>query len=237
MVADGIADKVQEIYRLKYRPLVIRSTPSNWKLDVDKIKHRRRYLSDELNVDSSTFIIMYHGFITYNRGVETMIEAISKLSDVAGIILGYPSDDTYLESLKSLSAKKNTTQRILFLPPVALEHLWEYAGAADLGYMMYSSTFASHQMCLPNKFFENIQSLTPIICPDYPEMKKIVSTYNIGICCNPNDLEEICNAIVKIRNDSGLYQTFKMNLINAKEELCWENEKIKLVDAYKVLKA
>ena len=88
---------------------------------------------------------------------------------------------------------------------------------------------------LPNKFFENIQSLTPVIVSNFPEVSKIVDEYNIGIKVDPNSIAEIIEAIEKMRYDKILYATFKSNLKKAKEELCWEKEKKVLEQAYEKL--
>ena len=44
MVNDSIADEVQRIYKLKERPLVIRSVPNYWNIDPDVCKEKRKEL-------------------------------------------------------------------------------------------------------------------------------------------------------------------------------------------------
>ncbi|MBS4025867.1 MAG: group 1 glycosyl transferase, partial [Clostridia bacterium] len=85
---------------------------------------------------------------------------------------------------------------------------------------------------LPNKFFENIQSLTPIIGSDFPEIRRIIKGYNIGLCVNPERIDEIANAIEEMRKNREMYSWFKRNLKYAKDELCWENERNVLEEAY-----
>ena len=83
---------------------------------------------------------------------------------------------------------------------------------------------------LPHKLFENIQALTPIIASDFPEIKKIISGYDIGLLVNPEDSHAISSAILEIKNNKEMYQKFKSNLIRAKEELHWDYETTKLED-------
>ena len=85
---------------------------------------------------------------------------------------------------------------------------------------------------LPNKFFENIQSLTPVICSDFPEVSRLVKEYEIGLTCDPADIQDINAQIEKMRTDKAFYESCKRNLLKAKEALCWEREKEKLVSAY-----
>ena len=41
MVNDSIADEVQQIHKLKERPIVVRSTPNNWQIDSKACKKVR----------------------------------------------------------------------------------------------------------------------------------------------------------------------------------------------------
>ena len=86
---------------------------------------------------------------------------------------------------------------------------------------------------LPNKFFENIQSETPVICSNFPAVAPIVEQYGIGLTCNPEDLEDIDRCVEKMRTDRDFSAQCKENLKKAKEDLCWEKEKTILLAAYK----
>ena len=93
----------------------------------------------------------------------------------------------------------------------------------------------SYYYMLPNKFFENIQSETPVIVSDFPAVGTIVDQYEIGIKVDPEVPESIAAAICRMREDKEFYRTCKENLKQAKEELCWENEKKALLEAYQRL--
>ena len=93
----------------------------------------------------------------------------------------------------------------------------------------------SYYYSLPNKLFENIQSLTPVICSDFPEMRRIIKKYNIGLTCDPQDISEIARCILLLKEDKKLYEKLEENLKLAKKELCWEEEKKILQEALKKL--
>ena len=80
--------------------------------------------------------------------------------------------------------------------------------------------------------FEPGQSLTPVICSDFPEVGKLTAAYGIGLTCDSASVADINGKIERMRTDREFYQSCKQNLLKAKEELCWEREKEKLVDAY-----
>ncbi|MEO7048018.1 MAG: glycosyltransferase [Ferruginibacter sp.] len=232
MVNDSIADEISKIHHLAKRPLVIRSTPPNWKIDNEKCLKMRRYYLDTLGVKDDCFICMYHGRITGNRGIEELIEIISRTENTAGIILGDGVPE-YILDLKELSMKLNVRNKILFLPAVEIEELVNYLGASDCGVIALRIIYKSYYYALPNKFFENIQSLTPIICNDTPEMARIVSQYNIGMTIDPpGSVEAAVQSVTRLSTDKALYRSFKTNMVKAKNDLCWEKEKERLAEAY-----
>ena len=222
MVNDIIADEVQKIHKLKDRPIVVRSTPNYWKVDIAICKEIRNGFIDQLGRDY--FLLMYHGAVTKGRGIETFIQVISQNSNVAGVILGN-GDSTYLKALDDLAEELKTKDRIVFHEAVPIDGLWKYVGAVDAGMILAPATCKNHLFSLPNKFFENIQAETPVVCPNYPAMKQIVDNYNIGLMCDPNSIQDINGCIETLRNDKDLYNKLKCNIRIAKNDLCWENEK------------
>ena len=231
MVNDSIAQDVKEIYGLKEKPLVVRNIPPYWHIN-DKISQKRRKeFCRALKVPDSSFILMYHGAITTNRGIEQLIGATREIPDCVIILLGFGSDQ-YLFLLKKYISECEMEGRILFLDAVPLTVLWEYLGASDAGIMLDQNTCKSYYYSLPNKLFENIQSEKMVIGSNFPEYRQIIEGYNIGLCCDPHNPVEITNTIRRIKNDKQLRDHFKSNLKTAKTTLCWENEKIILQTAY-----
>jgi glycosyltransferase involved in cell wall biosynthesis len=232
MPSDSIADEVQKNYNLNGRPLVVRNIPNYWEIDSNTCLAKRKYLCELLNIPVDTFLIMHHGGIMTERGIEKIISATSKIKDIALIILGN-GENKYMNKLKIQVKEENVENRVLFHKAVPFDELWKYVGAVDAGVIPIQNICKNHYLSLPNKLFENIQSETPVIASNFPEIKKIVEGYDIGLCCNPDSIEDITDAIKTLKNNEVLYKKFKKNLKEAKKELCWENEKQILVDAYK----
>ncbi len=233
MVNDSIADAVQKLHKLEVRPLVVRNIPPFWQIDEGVCREKKRELCAALGVPEDTFLVMYHGGILRNRGIEALIEQVRRNPHIAGVILGDSQEEAYLLTLQKLTEDKDVASRVFFHKAVPIEELWQYVGAADVGMVVLKNVCMNHFYSLPNKFFENIQSLTPVIASDFPEIGRIVSQYDIGLLCDPDDMDAMAGCIERMRTDAELYGRFKENLRRAKDELCWENERAKLVDAYR----
>jgi len=231
-VNDNIADRVMEVHKLKKRPLVVRNVSPYLDLDPQTIVARRKNFLKRLGVSKETFLLMYHGGLMQNRGIETLIHVAAAIENTAAIILGNGKAE-YVDHLHDMCEKQGVRDRVLFLDTVLFSILSEYVGAADVGMVLIDKTSESYYLSLPNKFFENVQALTPMVASAFPEMKRLIDLYEIGLTVDPESQEDVLSAVNRMQGDAELYQRFKNNLVQAKEDLCWENEKAALVAAYR----
>lgn len=232
MVNDSIADETQKIHALKQRPVVIRSTPYCWKLDESVTARNRETMLREFASQGVDFLAMFHGGLSSGNGIEAGIRAMAKLPSAALILMGN-YDAGYRKTLEGIAAECGAAERLRFIPPVPVNDIWKYAGAVDVGIMPIENLCLSYYYSLPNKFFENVQSLTPVICSDLPEMRRLVDKYGIGLICEPEDPDDLARCMERMRADRAFYDSCRQNLLRAKQELCWENEKTVLLDAYR----
>lgn len=230
-VNDSIADRMRDLHRGVARPVVVRSMPERWSVDRELVAAHRRQFLDRLGADEDTFLLMYHGAVSRGRGVESLVQVLQGRPDVALVVLG-AGDPRYLGELKRLAERSAVSERVLFLEPVSLARLGEYVGAADAGMVTVPRSSDSYYLMLPNKFFENIQAGTPVIASDFPEVGAIVRRYDIGLLVDPSDVAEIGRAVDRLRDDPALGARLRANVRLARQELCWENEQRRLVEAY-----
>ncbi|MEL3901249.1 MAG: glycosyltransferase [Treponema phagedenis] len=234
MVNDTIADEIMRIYKLKERPLVVRSVQNYVDVDESIVNKHRDFFYQKYNIKPSDFIVMYHGVIMNGRGIETIIEAVKTLDGVKVIILGFGKQD-YINTLNAMIEDAQLSTKVFFHEAVDQNELWKYVGASDVGIVAINNVCLSYYYSLPNKFFQNIQAHTPIIGVSFPEIKKMIEKYDIGIICEPDSPDSLGAAIFKLKSNNHLYSLYKVNLKKAAKELCWENEKLKLIEKYKTV--
>ena len=231
MVTDCIADEVKRIYKLKERPLVVRNIPEKSKNDyTDRDIYREGFLSN-LNISNDGFIMMFHGGFARGRGVEECIKAVAQLENVGLVLMGYSLDEAYREELIKLIETLDCSDRVYFKDAVPFSDLYYNVSAADVGIVLTQNTCSSFYYSLPNKLMENIQSLTPVIGSDFPEIGGIIKKYHIGEVIRPDDVNALVRVINDMKSNSEKYACYKANLRVAKEELCWEKEQEKLKNA------
>lgn len=86
------------------------------------------------------------------------------------------------------------------------------------------------------KFFEYMNAGLPIICSNFPTWKAFIDQYECGITVDPNDDEQIKDAIETLRNDPQLARRLGENGRRAvANELNWQKEESKLLVWYNEL--
>ncbi len=237
-VNDKIADEVQQIHKLKERPIVVRNVPEKWAVDPKVCAATRERIEEEFGVPGGKgcFLLMYHGSIAAERGLETLIEVVKMNPMIYLYIIGDGAPN-YIEKLQELCRARKVDHRVIFHEAVHLDELWKYIGSADVGMIMVRAAWKSYYYMLPNKLFENIQAETPVICSNFPVISSLVEQYGVGLTCDPENLEDINKCIERLRLHPELCRQFKENEREAKEELCWENEQEVLKEAYSKLLA
>ncbi len=231
MVNDSIADEVVKLHHLNYRPLVVRNLPYKWNVNELTVENNRKLFYANHSIPSNASLAIYQGGLTKRRGIENAINAVSRIEGVYLLIMGM-GEKHYVDSLKELSRELEVEKRVIFEPAVSYSELWKYTGIADMGLCILENVCLNHYYALPNKFSEYIQCKVPVIASDFPEMRKIVDLYGIGLCCNPGNIDSLVAAIYKMHTDIEYKNKCRNNLIQAKDELCWENERNILFTAY-----
>lgn len=235
MVNESIANEVTKIYNLKTKPIVIRNVPRVWFIDESETQKTRIYLDKLFQTSNNVFTLIYHGYVTHGRGVEKLIEILKFDKELRLVILGYCDDQKYFALLQDLVKTFKVEKQVLFHDAVEQHLLKNFISAADLGMVTFQALSKSYYFGLPNKLFECIQSLTPVITSNYPEISNIVNDYKLGLTVNPNSVNDIYNAVKELKENRFLYYTFKKNLAKAKLILNWENESLVLKNEYKKL--
>ena len=232
MVNKSIADEVTQIYSLKNKPVVVRNIPNKWIINYEIC----RQIREGIEPDTNKCLMIYHGAILENRGLEKLIENLAEIDNIKLLILGTAQNITYLNSLKDLIKRTKNENKIIFHDAVPISELWKYVGAADISICPdIPNPPKSYYYMLPNKFFESIQSETPIISGNFPEIIKIIHKYKIGETYDYKNTESLKKSIDEIFYNKKNNRIIKSNIKKAKEFLSWEKEQEELIKAYKKL--
>ena len=220
-VNESIADLFYQDYGI--RPKVVRNIPRK---RINKIQVSRR----ELNLpDDKKIIILQGSGINVERGSEELVEAMQYVDNAILLIAG---GGDVIDILKDLVKSYKLEDKVIFKPRMPYSELINYTSVSDLGITFDKSTNLNYKFSLPNKLFDYIQSETPVLSSELPEIKKIISKYNVGDFIDSYEPEKIAEKMNNILSNEPQLGNWKKNCSFAAQELTWENEEIVLQEIY-----
>ena len=142
-------------------------------------------------------------------------------------LLGHGNlENKLLEIIK----EKEIEGKVFFHRPVPHNQVVSEISKYDLGIVTYLPTNLNNYYCSPNKLYEYIQAGLGIVSINLPEPKEVITKYHNGILFDSYEPSEIAKKINTIQKEDII--KFKNNSISAKNDLCWENEEIKLLSIF-----
>jgi len=223
-VNSSIAGLFREEYGKEF--VVVRNIPDSNK-PTDTISR------DELGLPPGKKIIILQGSgINIQRGAEEAVEAMRYLDDCLLLIVG---GGDVINALKQQASRQELEGRVMFIPRQTPDKLFHYTCNADLGLSLDKDTNINYRFSLPNKLFDYIHAGIPVLASPLPEIKKIITTYQVGDFIDTHDPRHIAEKIHTMLSDRQQYLQWKINLQKASEELSWENEQKVLVRLFSQL--
>jgi glycosyltransferase involved in cell wall biosynthesis len=198
-----------------------------------------RNLPDRLNVrclpgiplkEKGEKLIIYVGSLNVGRGLESAIMAMQYLRNVRLIIIG--TGDVEKE-LRELSSSLSLESCVTFTGRLMPDELQPYITQADLGISLEEKLGLNYFYALPNKVFDYIQACIPVLVSDVPEMKALVSHYNVGMVAHTSEPLQLATIMGEMLYNTEKRSVWQANLEKASLELCWENEESLLTDIYR----
>ncbi|NUO10108.1 MAG: glycosyltransferase [Candidatus Brocadia sp.] len=230
-VNESIADELSRRYRIKTPTVVMNAPPRITRL----INGNVNLLREALHIKPNYHLLLYTGLLTFNRGLEKMLESLTYLPDCYLVLMGYGTE-AYKKRLWKVALRNGIESRVSFFGPVPPDEVIRYAAGADLGVAPIENSCLSYYYCSPNKVFEYINAGLAVIASDFPEMKRVIHQHNIGCTFNPSDPANIARAVRYIFEDAGRWRTMKQNTFAASQCYNWENESEKLLTLYRTLR-
>jgi glycosyltransferase involved in cell wall biosynthesis len=229
-VCHSIAVELSNMYKVP-EPYVVMNCPTY--IDSEGVRNRS---NGHIPRHPNRRVLLYVGRISFNRGLEPLIEAVAQLSDVDLVLMGDGNPD-YLEWLSEYASDLGATKLVRIVDPVPPHEVVPTASQADAGTVLFQNTCLSYYYTLPTKLFECMHAGLPVIVSDFPEMAHIVRDYDIGIACDPADPTAIADAVRQLFADPAHYEQMRQNTRAAAQVFNWENEGAKLVNIYQGLSA
>lgn len=192
------------------------------------IKNNRKELNifrKKFNIPETSLIFLYQGGLTFDRGVEEVIEAFKTLDmRFCVIFMGYGPLQPFIEKASK------SYENIFYHDAVDPIDLNLYTSSADIGFSLIQNTCLSFNYCLPNKLFEYISANVPVVVSNLEEMAEFIKKYKVGYCLEYKNTEKLVEFVRQL--DRNALCKFSESLTETSQIYNWEQQEIKLISLY-----
>ncbi|BCB21357.1 glycosyltransferase [Bosea sp. ANAM02] len=209
-VSDGIADALAQRYGLT-RPTVVSNTPA-WQATA--FRPTRRPIT-----------VLYHGAVVPRRGLETLIESVSRWPEEFRLVIRGPAQGGFDQHLRNLAGPLG--ERIALEPPVPPDQLISTAAQADIGIFLLSNSTTHARFAMPNKIFEYMQAGLMVISSDLPEIRSMIEAAGCGLLLSNDSPEGIATCLAGL--DAARIDACKRAALARAQDLNFEAEGGKLL--------
>jgi glycosyltransferase involved in cell wall biosynthesis len=217
-----VGQAILEWYRSAYRPAraaVLYNCP-NLTRPAPSDRFRQRFA-----IPPQVPVFLYQGFLGEGRGLRATIEAFAGLSRRAAlVVMGYGP----LEGLVAEAARRHANVHLH--GAVAPGELLAHTAAADFGLSVIEPTSLSYDYCMPNKLFEYVMAMKPVLVSPTVEQRQFVRRRGIGAVAPDTTARGVRQGVLELlsmdraRLDAALAAT--------RETYCWERQEVALQRIY-----
>ncbi|MCA1271293.1 glycosyltransferase family 4 protein [Streptomyces rubiginosohelvolus] len=207
-VSPALAELLKEGHRLTELPTVVLNAPvlspgADEVAGADPVPDLRELCG----IGPGTPLLAYVGGINPVRGVETIIEGLTRMPDVHVAMVSVPPGKPYAATatIRKLVAELGVGDRVHFLPFVPHWQVAEFVAPADAAVSPLHH-LANHELALSNKFFEYSQARLPQVVSDIRTMSEMVASTGQGEVFRAQDTEDYVRAVKAVLADPERYR-------------------------------
>ncbi|WP_422126747.1 glycosyltransferase family 4 protein [Thioalkalivibrio sulfidiphilus] len=205
------------------RPLVLQNRPRLHRVP------RSQRLCDELGLSETWPIVLYQGGLQPGRGLPRLVQAAAKIPNAYFVFIG---GGRQAGELHALAARLGLSERVRFIPTVALSQLPSYTASADIGVQPIENTCLNHFTTDSNKLFEYVIAGLPVVASQLPEISRVVREHDLGVLFPPGDTVAMASAIKQMVESPELRAHHRAKAEQAAMTLNWEQQEQALVELY-----
>jgi glycosyltransferase involved in cell wall biosynthesis len=151
------------------------------------------------NIESKSFILMYHGSYSPHRGIENIISSLKNLDvdlrqKIELIFIGFSLKKN--EELSIFCNQLGLNKQVRFIPQVPYEKMPSYISVCDVGIIPLPPEDEWCWESSPLKTLEYLAMGKPVIATNIPFHQRIFEKGECGVLIKNNEPESIANAII-----------------------------------------
>ena len=150
---------------------------------------------------SGKLVLGFTGFVREWHGLDRVIELLAERGAPAGLHLLVVGDGPGRETLEAQARGLGVADRLTFTGPVGRDAVADHVAAFDIALQPAVRPYAS-----PLKLFEYMTLARPIVAPDTPNIREVLSDRESALLFDPASGEAFRRTVELLCRDAGLRQ-------------------------------
>ena len=162
----------------------------------------------ELNLKDE-FVIGYAGIFGIAQGMENLCELADQMKSERDIKFLFIGEGPKKEKIKNIKISKHL-DNLIILDEIPREEIARYIACFDVAIVPLKKCLL-FEGAVPTKIFDCMACEKPIIVAIKGEAKEIIESSNAGIAVSPENVEEMQNAILKLKKSEEMRKSMSQN--------------------------
>lgn len=230
--ADGVISVIEEA---KERLIKIGANEEKT-IVVSNTIHLDSFILPDKRQKSKTFSMLYSGGVNEHRGLQIVLQAISKAKE-SGIIINMNivGGGNYMGVLKKLAMDLGISSQFNDIGWKSFQEMMEEIVSADL--LIIPHLKSEHtDATIPNKLFQYMYVQKPLLVSNCNPLKRIVENENAGMVYKNDDANDLAKKLVMIHDNYEHYLDLSIqNKRKIEEKYNWRVEEDQLIKFYETL--
>lgn len=173
--------------------------------------------------------LVYLGAVNQGRGLEEILEVLAN-RDEKLVVIG---EGDQSKEIRKLILQYGLSDRVFMTGKLLPSELPAYLRPAKAGLNLLRDEGLSYRYSLANKFFDYVHAGIPQVCIDFPEYRKLMEEFRVGLICDlrPEAIHQALDEIKKTENQ--LYM--RREAEKARKHWNWQLEETNLLALYRNL--
>lgn len=183
-------------------------------------------------INKNRDVMCFAGGVSNLWGINTLIKTLEKCPGTSLLLAGR-GDKDYIESLSQKDGWEHVTYFGVISHSDVIEKVYKKSGIG-MALLTCKDSWLGTEGTLGNtKIFEFMQAGLPVIGTDFSIWKEILLENNCGVVVDPNDVDQVIDAVKLLRNNPQLaFEMGKNGQKAIREKYNWEIEGKKLISFY-----
>jgi glycosyltransferase involved in cell wall biosynthesis len=170
----------------------------------------------------SQAVVAYAGHLYAWKGVDVLLEALARMPDARGLIVGGHAEEPDLARVKALAGRLGIGDRVTLTGMVDPGRVADLLNQADVLALPNPASAISTRFTSPLKLFEYMAAGRPIVASDLPSIREVLAHEVNALLVPPGDAAAMARAIERLLADPVLASRLARAALDVVPEYSWD---------------